>query len=173
VAYSRLRVLNPVTKSNIEKNTKFRLPEVLLNKHFSWSWRLRDYCWRIHLPSELVLTLASSCSALLTPYVIIISSSIIKTSYLTMVSRDSSVGTATGWTAGVRFPARLRFFSSPQRPDRLWSPPILLSNGRRGLFSRGKAAGAWSWLTSKCRGQEWWSYTSTPPYDSMVRCLIN
>jgi hypothetical protein len=34
-----------------------------------------------------------------------------------------------------------------------------------GSFPRGKAVGAWSWpLTSMlCRGQEWWSYTSTPP----------
>jgi hypothetical protein len=38
-----------------------------------------------------------------------------------------------------------------------------------------KAAGPWSWpLTSiYFRGQEWWIYTSTPPYIFMARCLIN
>jgi hypothetical protein len=29
-----------------------------------------------------------------------------------------------------------RFFSSPQRPYRLWVPPSLLSNGYRGIFPR-------------------------------------
>jgi hypothetical protein len=43
----------------------------------------------------------------------------------------SSVGTATGWPAG------LRFFSSPQRPYRLCDPPSLLSSGHRGLFPLG------------------------------------
>jgi hypothetical protein len=36
--------------------------------------------------------------------------------------------------------------------------------------TKSKAAGAWSWpLTSmQCRGQEWWSYTSIPPYIFMA-----
>jgi hypothetical protein len=37
------------------------------------------------------------------------------------------------------------FFSSPQRPNRLWVPFSLLSNVYRLLFSGSKAAGAWSW----------------------------
>jgi hypothetical protein len=39
----------------------------------------------------------------------------------------------------------------------------------------GKAAKAWSWpLTSLyCRGQELWSYSSTPPYVFMAWCLAN
>jgi hypothetical protein len=41
-------------------------------------------------------------------------------------------------------PGRFRIFSSRQRPGRLWDPPSLLSNGSRGRFPRGKAAGVWS-----------------------------
>jgi hypothetical protein len=37
------------------------------------------------------------------------------------------------------------FFLSPQRPERLWGPPSLLSNGHRGSYPRGKATGAWIW----------------------------
>jgi hypothetical protein len=35
-----------------------------------------------------------------------------------------------------------RFFSCPQRPDRLWGLPSLLSNGYWGSFFGGKAVGA-------------------------------
>jgi len=38
----------------------------------------------------------------------------------------------------------MEIFSSPRRPDRLWDPPSLLSNGYRGSYRGGKAAGAWS-----------------------------
>jgi hypothetical protein len=60
-------------------------------------------------------------------------------------SQGYGVGTAqsvraTGWMTRVRFPAETRFFSSPQRPDRLWgghlnSYPIV-------CFLAGKAVGA-------------------------------
>jgi hypothetical protein len=52
--------------------------------------------------------------------------------------RDSVVGIATGYElddrgVGVRVPVESRIFSSPRRPDLLWGPASLLSNG------------AWSW----------------------------
>jgi hypothetical protein len=61
-----------------------------------------------------------------------------------------------------------RFFSSPQLPNRLWCPPSLLANGYRGLFPWGKAVSACSrpLISTYCRGQERWSYTSTPPHMS-------
>jgi hypothetical protein len=37
---------------------------------------------------------------------------------------------------GVRVPVWSRFFSSPRRSDRLWSPASLLSSGYRGRFLR-------------------------------------
>jgi hypothetical protein len=50
------------------------------------------------------------------------------------------VGRATGWTAGVRFPAEAKFFFSLQRPDWLWDPPSLLPNGYRSSFPGSKVA---------------------------------
>jgi hypothetical protein len=38
---------------------------------------------------------------------------------------------------GVRVPVGSRILSSPLRPNRLWGPPNLLSNGYRRLFPRG------------------------------------
>jgi hypothetical protein len=57
------------------------------------------------------------------------------------MNRDSSVGIATGYWLddlrfGVRVPVASRIFYSPRRPDRVWGPHGLLSNGQRGLFPR-------------------------------------
>jgi hypothetical protein len=52
------------------------------------------------------------------------------------------LNTATGYKlddlgVGVRVPVGARIFSSPRRPDRLWGPPSLLSNGYWGRFPQG------------------------------------
>jgi hypothetical protein len=57
-------------------------------------------------------------------------------------SRDRAVGIATdygvdGRGVGVPVPVGARIFSSPRRPDWLWCPPNLLSNGYQGIFPRG------------------------------------
>jgi hypothetical protein len=87
------------------------------------------------------------------------------------VSRDSVVGTATGYRLDDRgFGARVPVGSklSPRRPDRLWGSPSILSNGYRGLFPRGKAAGAWnSPLPVSAEVKKIWIYASTPLYAFM------
>jgi hypothetical protein len=60
----------------------------------------------------------------------------------TFRSRDSVVGIATCYGldnrgVGVRVPVGSRIFSSPYRPDRLWGPLNLLSNGYRGQSGLG------------------------------------
>jgi hypothetical protein len=62
------------------------------------------------------------------------------------MSRDSVVGIATGYGLDdrgvvVRVPVESRIFSSPHRPDRLWGPPILLSNGYPGSYPEAKETG--------------------------------
>jgi hypothetical protein len=71
-------------------------------------------------------------------------------------SRDRWVGTATGWTAGVRFPVGARDFSLLQIVQ-------TVSGAHLALYPMG---------TIKRRGQEWWSYTSTPQHVFVAWCLI-
>jgi hypothetical protein len=59
-------------------------------------------------------------------------------------NRESSVGIATGYKAGVRFPSGARDFSllhSVQAGSGA-HPPSLLSSGYKGLFHGGKVVGA-------------------------------
>jgi hypothetical protein len=65
----------------------------------------------------------------------------------TFRNRDSSVGIAVGYGlddrgSRIRFPAGAGNFLFTTRPERLWCPPMLLSNGISGSFPEGKAAGA-------------------------------
>jgi hypothetical protein len=49
-----------------------------------------------------------------------------------------------------------------------WLHPY--SMGTRCPIPEGKVAEAWIWPLTYiyCQGQEWWSYTSTPPYVSIM-----
>jgi hypothetical protein len=53
--------------------------------------------------------------------------------------RDSSIGIATGYELGDRgsIPGRGKRLSIPERSDRLWGPPSLLSNGYQKFFPWG------------------------------------
>jgi hypothetical protein len=83
-------------------------------------------------------------------------------------SRDSALDITTGCGLddlrfGVRAPVGSRILCFPQRPDRLWHQPNVLSDGYRGLFPGGKAAGAWSCHSSPTSAEvkKMWIYIST------------
>ena len=88
---------------------------------------------------------------------------------LMCMSRDSIVGIATGvWTGryGVLNPDRDEsFFSSPEWPHWLWSPPSLLFNGNWGSFPGVKQLGCDfdHWPPSSTEIKNEWSYISVPP----------
>jgi hypothetical protein len=87
----------------------------------------------------------------------------------------SSVGIPTGYWLDGRSsnPGRCKIFLFSTASTLALGPTYTISTG--GSFPAGKATGSWSWpLTSiYCRGQEWWSYTSTPTQVFMAGCLIN
>jgi hypothetical protein len=65
------------------------------------------------------------------------------------------------------------FFSSPPRPERLWGPPSLLSNGYQVLFPwgySGRVVKLTTHLHLVPRSKNEWSYTSTPQYTFIRWC---
>jgi hypothetical protein len=91
---------------------------------------------------------------------------------LGQLRRYSDGPRARGWGS---IPERdKRFFSTPQRQDRLSDPPASYPIGTESCLPGGKAAMAWSWLLTSilCRGQEY-CYTSTIPYVFIAWQLIN
>jgi hypothetical protein len=89
-------------------------------------------------------------------------------------SAQSVYRLATGWTTkGVRVRAVVgaRVFFSPRRPDRPWTSQSLLSNGYRGLFSRGikrQRREADHSPPTSAEVRKTWVYTSSPLYAFMV-----
>jgi hypothetical protein len=92
------------------------------------------------------------------------------------VSRDSAVDIAPAYGlddrgVGVRVPVRSRIFSSPYRPDRLWDPPRLLSNGygggvlSPGVKRQGREADHSPPASAEVK--KMWIYTATPTYAVM------
>jgi hypothetical protein len=85
-----------------------------------------------------------------------------------------SAGLRAGWS-GVRVPARVgNFFLHHRRPDQLWGPLSLLSNGYQGLFpgvKRPRREVDHS-TPSSAEVKNAWRYTSTPQYAFMAWCSV-
>jgi hypothetical protein len=82
-------------------------------------------------------------------------------------------------TGGVGFNPRQGqwwdFFSSSLRPDRLWGPHSLLSNGYRGALTSGEKPSvreANHSPPSNVKAKNLWSYTSTPQCFFMALCFV-
>jgi hypothetical protein len=90
-------------------------------------------------------------------------------------SRDTSAGIATSWRFSTQFQARTKYLSTPKHWGRLWVPPSLESKRCPWFLGRRNAVESWSsrWTYIWWRGEERWSYTSTPSYFSVAYCLNN
>jgi hypothetical protein len=76
-----------------------------------------------------------------------------------------------GWIIGGSSPGRgWILFSSPSRPDRLWGPTSLLSNGYQGVKWLGYEADHLSPYSAEVKNA--WNYTFTPQYAFMAWCSI-
>jgi hypothetical protein len=67
-------------------------------------------------------------------------------------------------------PGEVKIFSSPNRPDRLWGPPNVLSTGYRFFFLGVKRPGreADNSPPTSDEVKKMWIHTSTPPYAFMA-----
>jgi hypothetical protein len=66
-----------------------------------------------------------------------------------------------------------RFFFNPHGPERSWSPPGLLRNGYRGLFtSEAKAAGSWYWPLAPFTAQVKKRGTLLPFPPTYLPCVV-
>jgi hypothetical protein len=101
-----------------------------------------------------------------------------------MGSQDGVVGIVTGYGLddrgiGVRVPVGSRILYSPRPPDRIWSPPDLLSNGCGGgsFPGRVKRSGRETDHSPPTTAEvkKMLTYTSTPPYVFMAGpcCVLN
>jgi hypothetical protein len=84
-------------------------------------------------------------------------------------SRDVSVGIAMDWTIAVRFPAGGRDFSLLHSiPTGSRVHPFYCLMGTGALSPVVKRPGYEASISFYCRGQEWWIYASSSPYEFMA-----
>jgi hypothetical protein len=95
--------------------------------------------------------------------------------YVTVVSRDSAVGVATGYWLDdrgveVRVLAGSRIFSSLRRPHRLWGPPTSYPMSTEGSSPGVKRPGREADHSPPTNAEikKMWLYTSNPPYAFMM-----
>jgi hypothetical protein len=93
-----------------------------------------------------------------------------------MTFMNSVVGTATSYGlgergVGVQVPVGSRIFCSPRRPDLLWGPPNLLSNGYRWFFPGVKRQGRETDHSPPANAEvkKMLFYTPIPPYAFMTK----